>query len=69
MSAQLDEILKLATQKGASDIHLKAGIIPVVRKHGALRPLSSSTTPLSGPEIEAMAFSIMDDDQKEHFKK
>jgi twitching motility protein PilT len=68
-SAQLDEILKLATQKGASDIHLKAGIIPVVRKHGALRPLSSSSTPLTGAEIEAMAFSIMDDEQKEHFKK
>lgn len=66
---QLDEILKLATQKGASDIHLKAGIVPVVRKHGSLRPLSSSAQPLTGAEIEEMAFAIMDEAQKEHFLK
>ncbi len=69
MREQLDEILRLATQKGASDIHLKAGIIPVIRKHGVLRPLSSSLQALTGQDIEDMAFSIMDEDQKAHFKK
>lgn len=69
LKEQLDEILRLATQKGASDVHLKAGIIPVIRKHGNLRPLSSSLKPLSGSAIESMAFSIMDEDQKHHFAK
>lgn len=63
----LDEILKLASQKGASDVHLKAGIIPVIRKHGSLRPLSSSYKALSGEDIENMAFSLMDDRQRNHF--
>lgn len=66
---QLDEILRLATQRGASDVHLKAGIIPVIRKHGNLRALSSSYTPLNQHEIEDMAFCLMDEAQKEHFKK
>ncbi len=67
MSITLDDILRLATQKGASDVHLKAGIIPVIRKHGNLRPLSSSLPALSGQEIEAMAFQLMDDQQKRIF--
>ncbi len=69
MREKLDEILRLATQKGASDIHLKAGIIPVIRKHGQLRPLSSSLVALTGDDIESMAYSIMDDDQRTHFAK
>jgi twitching motility protein PilT len=69
MSVTLDDILKLATQKGASDVHLKAGIIPVIRKHGTLKPLSASYTPLTGEELEAMAYGLMDDKQKQHFEK
>lgn len=65
----LDDILKLATQKGASDVHLKAGIIPVIRKHGELRPLSASAAALTGEEIEAMANSLMDEKQRDHFEK
>lgn len=57
----LDEILKLAMKKGASDVHLKAGVMPVIRRHGILRPLSSSLPALSGDEIEQMAMAIMDD--------
>jgi len=60
----LDEILQLAMAREASDVHLKAGIIPVIRKHGLLRPLSSKFPPLTGKEIEDMAFGIMDDLQK-----
>lgn len=68
MSVSLDEILKLATQKGASDVHLKAGLIPVIRKHGDLRPLSSSLATLSGEEIEVMAHGLMDEKQKAQFE-
>lgn len=69
MENRFDEILRLATQKGASDIHLKAGIIPVIRKHGKLRPLSAHLPALTGQELEEMAFKIMDEDQKAHFLK
>lgn len=69
MGISLDEILRLATQKGASDVHLKAGIIPVVRKMGELRPLSSALPALTGKEIEEMAFSLMDERQRRIFEE
>lgn len=65
----LDEILRLAIQKEASDIHLKAGIIPVIRKRGVLRPLSSSLPALTSAGLEEMAFSVMDARQRQVFEE
>lgn len=66
---QLEEILKLAMEKGASDIHLKAGIMPVIRKHGALIPLGKDMPNLSSKDLETMALAILDARQKEEFTK
>ncbi len=63
----LKEILRLAMKKNASDVHLKAGIMPVIRRHGVLRPLAANLPSLSGEEIEKMAFELMDDRQKDQF--
>lgn len=65
----LEELLRAALQKGATDVHLKAGVMPVIRRHGALRPLSSNTPPLTGPQIEQLAYSILDDKQREEFHR
>jgi twitching motility protein PilT len=67
LTISLDDILRIAMQKGASDVHLKAGIIPVVRKMGELRPLSSTLPTLTGKEIEAMALALMDERQRKKF--
>jgi twitching motility protein PilT len=66
-SMTLEEILRLAVQKGASDIHLKAGVTPVVRQHGVLRALSAKEPPLSSEEIEAMARQVMNEKQWAYF--
>lgn len=66
---RLNLILNFAMQKGASDIHLKAGIFPVIRKHGVLRPLDKEMPRLEGDEILAMAASLMDQRQKELFAR
>ncbi|MCB0365949.1 MAG: type IV pilus twitching motility protein PilT [Bdellovibrionales bacterium] len=66
-SIELDDILKLAMKKGASDVHLKAGIMPVIRRHGILRPLSTNLPSLSGDEINSMAMKIMDKRTQEKF--
>ena len=63
----LEEILRAAMAKEASDVHLKVGIMPVIRRHGVLRPLSASAPTLSAEDIEKMAYSLMDPKQKEHF--
>lgn len=68
-SINLDEILQLAMKKGASDVHLKAGIMPVIRRYGTLRPLAVDLPQLSGEDITAMANKVMDARTKETFEK
>lgn len=63
----IQEILTLAMQKQASDVHIKAGIVPVIRKHGKLRPLAVGLQPLSQTQVEQMALDIMDPKQQEFF--
>jgi len=69
MAYNLEDLLRMAIQKGASDLHLKAGIIPVIRRHGQLRPLAANFPPMTGVEIENMAFGLMDDSHRETFLK
>lgn len=63
----LNEILTLAVKKKASDVHLKAGLVPVVRRHGKLRPLEQGLPQLTSSQIEEMALSILDEQQKRVF--
>lgn len=65
----LNDILTIALKKQASDVHLKAGLVPVIRKHGKLRPLQTGVPQLSAQDIEDMANGILDDDQRAHFAK
>jgi twitching motility protein PilT len=65
---ELNDILKLALQKKASDIHLKAGLPPVFRIHGELVP-QTELGKISPEGIEKMLFGIMSPMQKERFKK
>jgi twitching motility protein PilT len=69
MSLSLKEILETAMAKEASDIHLKAGLVPVIRKHGKLRPLGQGHAQLSAKDLEKMAAEILDDEQLQHFQK
>lgn len=66
-TVNLIEILTLALKKNASDVHLKAGLVPVIRKHGKLRPLEQGLTQLSSSQIEEMANGILDDEQRRTF--
>jgi len=65
---KLIEILTLSVKKNASDVHLKAGLVPVIRKHGKLRPLEQGLAQLTSAEIEEMALEILDEQQKESFR-
>jgi twitching motility protein PilT len=63
----IDEILKKANDRGASDIHLKVGSHPVIRIEGRLLPLTDEKR-LAQEDTIAMAFSIMSARQKQKFK-
>lgn len=65
----LEQILRLALQKGATDVHLKAGVMPVIRRHGALRPIDANSPALTGEEIEHMATGLLDERQLASFNE
>jgi twitching motility protein PilT len=65
---ELNEILSIGLKSGASDIHLKAGLPPIYRIDGTLRPLPKA--PRVTPEQTALITAeIMNDMQKERFDK
>lgn len=65
---ELNDILSVAIRGGASDIHLKAGLPPMFRINGMLVPLKDASR-LPPEEISRMAFSIMNEQQKEKFRE
>ena len=36
---QMDQLLQVCVDEGASDLHLRVGVPPVIRLHGALVPM------------------------------
>lgn len=57
------QILETAVHKQASDIHLKAGLIPVMRKHGILRPVAKEFAPISAQEMQDVANDLLTEEQ------
>jgi len=63
----INDLLKIATERRASDLHLKVGSYPVIRVSGQLTALSELSR-MSQEDTIAMAFSIMTGRQKQKFK-
>ncbi len=63
----INDLLKIAVERKASDLHLKVGAFPVIRIDGTLVPLADMRRLMQEDTI-AMAFSIMSARQKEKFK-
>ncbi|MEZ5305809.1 MAG: type IV pilus twitching motility protein PilT [Pyrinomonadaceae bacterium] len=68
MSTRIDDLLRMAMSFGASDLHLRAGSYPVIRVNGELRPISGVERLVQEETLE-MAFSMMSNRQKMHFKE
>ena len=63
----LNTLLKMALDRTASDVHLKAGSHPWLRVDGQLLPITEVKR-LTGEDTAKIAFSIMNEPQKEHFQ-
>ena len=61
----LESLLRAAHQRTASDIHLSAGMPPLVRVCGALEPLESAQ--LGNAPIRAMIDSVLPESQRRQF--
>ena len=64
----INDLLKIAVERKASDLHLKVGSHPVIRIDGDLIPLGDLKRLMQEDTI-AMAFSIMNARQKQRFKE
>ncbi|MGE5248353.1 MAG: type IV pilus twitching motility protein PilT [Verrucomicrobiota bacterium] len=64
----LNDILRAASRHGASDVHLKVGLPPILRINGKLVPLKVPE-PLRTEDLEAMSGLIFRHDQKARFER
>ncbi|MDP1570518.1 MAG: type IV pilus twitching motility protein PilT [Vicinamibacterales bacterium] len=62
----VNELLTLAVQQGASDLHLKAGSPPMARIHGHLKAVTDQK--LDHEDLVSMAATIMSNTQRQRFK-
>src|SRR5919109_4394552 len=65
---QIDDLLRTAMDRKASDLHLKVGNYPHVRIDGELVPLADQAR-VSAEDMLGMAFSMMSNRQKQKFKE
>jgi twitching motility protein PilT len=64
----IDELLTVAVQSGASDLHLKVGSYPMMRVSGTLTVCSEEKR-LDKSDTEAMADTLFTADQREKFRR
>lgn len=58
----ITELLTFSVKHQASDLHLSAGILPMIRVHGEVKKINLPA--LEHDEVQAMLHSIMSDDLK-----
>lgn len=63
---KLHDLLRMMIERGASDLHLTAGVPPQLRVDGELRPTEHG--PMKPEETERLIYSVMREDQKKKFE-
>jgi twitching motility protein PilT len=64
----VNDLLQIAVENGASDLHLKVGSYPMMRIHGILHPASEEKR-LTHEDTVAMAAAVMSTAQRQKFKE
>jgi twitching motility protein PilT len=64
----LNEILTIAVKAKSSDIHIRAGLVPIVRIDGKLRSIPNA--PRLAPDVlKSMVYAIMNERQRKQFEE
>ncbi|HDK27570.1 MAG TPA: type IV pilus twitching motility protein PilT [Candidatus Atribacteria bacterium] len=61
------ELLSIAKQRNASDLHITVGVPPILRINGSLKKLDYPE--LTFKDVHEMIYSIIDDEQKSKYEK
>ena len=63
----ITQLLAFSVKNKASDLHLSAGLPPMIRVHGDVRRLN--VEPLDAKQVHAMVYDIMNDVQRKVFEE
>ena len=63
----ISELLAFSVKNKASDLHLSAGLPPMIRVHGDIRRIN--VPPLNNQEVRAMIYDIMSDAQRKGYEE
>jgi twitching motility protein PilT len=63
----ITELLAFGVKSKASDLHLSAGLPPMIRVHGDIRRIN--LPPLESKDVHAMVYDIMNDGQRKHYEE
>ena len=63
---EINELLRYAVERGASDLHLKVGNVPFIRVDGDLQPTQFPS--LTASDTEAFGMELMSDHKKREFE-
>jgi len=63
----ITELLAFSAKQGASDLHLSAGLPPMIRIDGDMRRIN--LPPLDGKSIQPLIYDIMNDKQRKDFEE
>jgi twitching motility protein PilT len=67
MSLDINKLLAFTLKQGASDLHLSAGMPPIVRLHGEMTRLD--VPPMEAGELQQLLHGIMTEDQRREFEQ
>src|SRR5688500_6076346 len=62
----ITQLLAFSVKNKASDLHLSAGLPPMIRVHGDVRRIN--VDPLEHKAVHDMVYDIMNDSQRKHFE-
>jgi twitching motility protein PilT len=63
---EISELLAFSVKNKASDLHLSAGLPPMIRVHGDIRRINVPA--LNNQEVRAMVYDIMSDSQRKAYE-
>jgi len=63
----ITELLAFSAKQNASDLHLSAGLPPMIRVDGDVRRIN--LPPLEHKEVHALIYEIMNDKQRKDFEE
>jgi twitching motility protein PilT len=65
----IDRLLRIMTARGASDLHLSTGAVPMMRLHGEMQPVEATLPPLTDAVLRSIVLPIAPTRNREEYAR